>query len=188
MLRTEVWVEVETPEVDGWVDAQFLTEQCPPAAFFDDMRPPQLIADLVDQIYNSSDLLPITGGHDLHVAHYGPPIRFAASSLRRLLAGASVYWWWSADGDAPNVQATFAEVVGETFAAAYRNKGAHRLDPTRPIPVEFVNMNSLVVGHPDRGPCWRVFFRYEDDEPAIVGLMREAAFNPAAMHGMTLSH
>ena len=187
MVRSEVWIEVETPEADGWVDAEFLTEQYPSAAFFEDERPPQLIAELVDNIYDSSDLLQVTDGHDLHVAHYGPPVRFAASSLRRLLSGASVYWWWGADGDTPSVQATFAEVVGESFAAAYRNRGAYRVDPVLPIPVEFVNMNSLVVGHPERGPCWRVFFRYEDGEPAIVGLMREAAFNPAAMHGMTVA-
>ncbi|MDJ0665517.1 MAG: DUF5011 domain-containing protein [Acidimicrobiia bacterium] len=187
MVRSEVWFEVETVESDGWVNAEFLTEQCTPAAFFDDERPQQLVAELVEQIYASSDLLPVTGGHDLHIAHYGPPVRFAANSLRHLLAGASVYWWWAAEGDTPSIQATFAEVVGESVAAAYRNRGVYRAEPTRPIPVEFVNMNSLVVGHPDRGPLWRIFFRYEDGEPSIAGLMREAAFNPSAMHGMVLS-
>jgi hypothetical protein len=187
MVRSEVWVEVETPDGDAWIDGEFITEQVPPSVFSEDERPKELIASLVDQIYHSGDLLTVTAGHDLHVAHFAPPVRFAANSLRRLLVGASVYWWWSADGDAPNLQATFAETVGDSVSAAYRNRGAHQVEPTFPIPVEFVNMNSLVVGNHELGEGWRVFFRYDDDEPSIAGLMREAAPNPASMHGMAVS-
>ncbi len=184
MVRSELWVEVETPEQDAWVNASFLTEQQPRASFADDERTRHLVAEMVDQLEAGGDLLPMTGGHDLHVAFFGPPVRFAAGSLRRLLSGASVFWWWGADGDAPSIQATFAEIVGGSIAAAYRNRGTHRLEPTFPVPIEFANMHSLVVGDHERGEAWRVFFRYEDDEPQIAGLMREAPLNPAAMHGM----
>ena len=187
MVRSEIWVEVETPDGDAWINGEFVTEQVPAAVFLEDDRPAALVSTLVDRIYDSGDLLTVTRGHDLHVAHYGPPLRFAANLLRRLLVGASVYWWWGAAGDAPNTQATFAETVGESVGAAYRNRGAHHAEPTVPIPVEFVNMHSLVVGNHELGEGWRIFFRYDDDEPSIAGLMREAAPNPAAMHGMTLA-
>ncbi|MCP3997084.1 MAG: DUF5011 domain-containing protein, partial [bacterium] len=141
MVRSEVWVEVETPDGDAWINGEFITEQVPLAVFLDDERPEALVASLVDQIYASGDLLDVTAGHDLHVAHFSPPVRFAANSLRHLLAAASVYWWWNADGDAPSLQATFAETVGETVSSAYRNRGAHHVEPTLLVPVEFVNMH-----------------------------------------------
>jgi hypothetical protein len=184
MVRSEVWVEVETPEGDGWVNSEFITEQVSDAEFRDDARTHALVADLVDRIYGSDDLLPITAGHDLHVALFGPPVRFSANSLKRLLLGASVYWWWGLAGDAPTIQNTFAEEVGESLAAAYRNRDAHLLEHQYPVPIEFANLHSLVVGNHEHGESWRIFFRYEKDAPSIAGLMREAAPNPAAMHGM----
>jgi hypothetical protein len=187
MVRSEVWVEVETPDGDAWVDAEFLTEQQSRAMFVDDLRVRDLVSDLVEQLYEGGDLLPATGGHDLHVAVYGPPVRFAANSLRRLLSGASVYWWWGPDGDTPRHQGTFAETVGASVAAAYRNRDAHQLDPSFHVPIEFANMHSLVVGNHELGEGWRVFFRYENDEPSVAGIMREAAPNPASMHGETIS-
>nr|MDJ0925474.1 Ig-like domain-containing protein [Acidimicrobiia bacterium] len=183
MLRSEVWVEVETPEGDAWVNGEYLTEQQQASFFRDDARVRQLVTQLVERIYRGDDLLPATAGHDLHVALYGPPVRFAAGALPRLLAGESVYWWWGPEGDTPRNQGTFAETVGESFTSAFRNRDAHVVTPTLPIPVEFVNMHSLVVGHHDMGEGWRVFIRYEQDEPSIAGLMREAHANPAAMHG-----
>ena len=183
MLRSEVWVEVETPEGDGWVNSEFLTEQQQAAAFSADDRPGRLVRLFVEALYRSDDLLPMTGGHDLHVARYGPPVRFAAGALPRLLSGASVYWWWGPEGDTPRHQGTFAETVGESFSQAFRNRAAHPFEPTFPIPLEFRNMHSLVVGNDEHGEGWRVFFRFEEGEPLVGGLMREAAPNPAAMHG-----
>ncbi|MCP4964182.1 MAG: DUF5011 domain-containing protein, partial [bacterium] len=183
MVRSEVWVEVETPEGDGWINSEFLTEQVADSAFNDDAVAADLVGSLVDRIYSSDDLLPTTGGHDLHVAYYGPPIRFAASALPRLMRGASVYWWWQPEGDAPKHQGTFGETVGESITAAYRNRDAHKAEPAIAVPPEFVNMHSLVLGNQGYGEGWRVFFRYENDEPSIAGLMREAEPNPAAMHG-----
>ena len=117
-----------------------------------------------------------------------PPVRFAANALRRLLSGASVYWWWGPEGDTPRHQGTFAETVGDSVGVAYRNHDDRPVESDLPIPVEFVNMHSLVIGNHELGEGWRIFFRYEDDEPSIAGLMREAAPNPAAMHGeMALS-
>jgi hypothetical protein len=185
MLRSEVWVEVETPDGDGWVNSEFLTEQQPAATFGSDDRPIRLVRLFVEALYRSDDLLPMTGGHDLHVALYGPPVRFASGALPRLLSGVSVYWWWGPDGDTPRHQGTFAETVAESFTQAFRNRDVHASDPDFPIPLEFRNMHSLVVGNDEHGEGWRVFFRYEDGEPLVGGLMREAAPNPAAMHGRT---
>jgi hypothetical protein len=165
------------------VNAEFLTEQQSAAAFSNDKRLGRLVADFADRLYGGDDLLPITGGRDLHVARYGPPVRFAAGALPRLLSGGSVYWWWGPDGDTPQHQGTFSETVGESFTMAFRNRDAHALRSSLPIPVEFVNMHSLVVGNHELGEGWRVFFRFEDGEPLIAGLMREAAPNPAAMLG-----
>ena len=184
MVRSEVWIEVDTPDGDAWVDAGFLTEQVSAATFADDSRPTELVKSFVDVLYEGGDLLGMTAGHDLHVAVYGPPVRFAAGSLRRLLGGASVYWWWGPDGDTPKHQGTFTEVVAESIGAAYRNRDAHLAAPTFTVPVEFTNMHSLVVGNDGMNEGWRIFFRYENDEPSIAGLMREVAPNPASMHGL----
>ncbi|MCP3997494.1 MAG: hypothetical protein GY722_20905, partial [bacterium] len=184
MVRSEVWVEVDTPDGDAWVDSGFVTEQWSPAAFADDPRPAKMIKTLVDVLYEAGDLLATSGGHDLHVALYGPPVRFAAGAQRRLLTGASVYWWWGPDGDTPKHQGSFAEVVGESVAAAYRNRAAHISEPMLPVHVEFANMHSLVIGNNGMDEGWRIFFRYENDEPSIAGLMREVAPNPASMHGL----
>ena len=186
MVRSEVWVEVETPEGDGWVNSEFITEQVSCAVFREDDRPAMVVADLIDRIYGSDDLLPVTAGHDLHVALHGPPVRFSANSLKRLLLGASVYWWWGAMGDAPKTQSTFAEEVGESVAAAYRNRDVHFVEHRFPVPLEFVNLHSLVVGNHEHGEGWRIFFRYENGEPSVAGLMRETASNPAAMHGIAV--
>ncbi|MDX2343999.1 MAG: Ig-like domain-containing protein, partial [Acidimicrobiia bacterium] len=183
MVRSEVWIEVETPEGDAWINSEVLTEQIADAAFSDDERADELVGDLIDSIYSSGDLLGITAGHDMHVAYYGPPIRFAANALPRLLRGASVYWWWQPDGDAPTHQGTFDETIGESIASAYRNRDAHQAEAGFPVPPEFVNMHSLVVGNHEYGEGWRIFFRYENDEPSVAGLLREAQPNHAAMHG-----
>jgi len=183
MVRSEVWVEVETPEGDGWINAEFVTEQVTDSVFDGDERPAGLVGGLVERIYGTDDLLAVTAGHDLHVSYYGPPIRFAANSLPRLLRGASVYWWWQPQGDAPSRQGTFEETVGESITAAYRNQGVHQTESEFPVALEFVNMHSLVIGNDQHGEGWRIYFRYENDEPSIAGLTREAQPNPAAMHG-----
>ncbi|MDJ0499060.1 MAG: Ig-like domain-containing protein [Acidimicrobiia bacterium] len=183
VVRSELWIEVETPEGEAWVSAEFLTEQVPQAAFAESDFPRRLVTRFVEALYRSDDLSPMTEGHDLHIAHYGPPVRFAASSLPSLLESGSVYWWWGPTGEAPRDQGSFAEIIGESFAAAYRNRDAHLADSRLVAPVEFANMHSLVVGNRDFGESWRVFFRYENDRPSIAGLMREAVPNPAAMIG-----
>lgn len=48
-------------------------------------------------------------------------------------------------------------------------------------------MHSLVIGNDGMVEGWRIFFRYENDEPLIAGLMREMAPNPASMHGPVVS-
>jgi len=184
MVRNEVWVEVETPAGDGWVDAEFLSEEFPAAAFDDDGRVADLIEDLVDRIYGSDDLLPVTGGHDLRVASYGPPVRFSANALKRLMIGASVFWWWGPTGDTLSAQRTFAEEVGESLAAAYRTRPGHTTHCRYPVPLEFANMHSMVVGDEESEEAWRIFIRYEKGEPFVAALMREVEPNPGAMHGM----
>lgn len=87
------------------------------------------------------------------------------------------------EGGTPKHQGTFAETVGESITAAYRNRDAHIAELAVSIPTEFVNMHSLVIGIEELGEGWRVFFRYEGDEPTIAGLMREAQPNAAAMRG-----
>jgi hypothetical protein len=183
VLRSEIWVEVETPEGSGWVNAEFVTEQVSRSTFVDGDEPHQVLAELVTVLDESGDLGTVTGGHDLHVAHYAPPVRFASGSLRRLLAKGSVYWWWAPTGDTPKYQGTVTEAVGDHIAAAYRNRAGHVQDPEIPLPIEFVNLHSLVVGSPDTDDGWRIFFRYEDDTPLIAGIMRESLPNAAAMHG-----
>ncbi len=183
MVRSEVWVEVETPEGDGWVDAEFLTEQVPRAMFLDDARVRALVADFIDRIYGSDDLLPVTAGHDLHVALFGPPVRFSANSLQRLLLGGSVHWWWGPTGDAPRHAEHFRRRGRGVGGRCISQPGRSLRRGALPVPIEFANMHSLVVGNHELGEGWRIFFRYENGEPSIAGLMREAAPNPAAMHG-----
>jgi hypothetical protein len=183
MLRGEVWVEVETPDGDAWLSSTNLTEHVSETVFSADERPRELAANLIERIYSSDDLQPVTNCHDLHVAFYGPPVRFAASSLAGLLRGASVYSWWQPEGDTPHLQGTFSEVVGESITAAYRNQDARPSPLLFPVPRELANLHNLLIGTDDYGDGWRIFFRYEDGAPAIAGLVRDAAANPAAVHG-----
>jgi hypothetical protein len=180
----EDWLQVETPEGRGWVEALHLTEQIDAVGFSDDSRPIRILEDLVERIRDRDDLTELISGQGLWVTHHDDPIHFEPDRVAGLLDDSAVRTWPGRNPAYPDVQGAFGEVVGAGILQAWDHPQP-RLSVDRPtvpstvIPVEYTNLHSISVGadlhgrdHLDQN-AWMVFYSYERGHPRVIALHKE---------------
>ena len=119
-VRTALWIEVETPNGDGWVLSKYLTESVSLGRFAMDGKPEELMEQLVALLAEGSSLEPVTSDRGLHVAHFAAPEHIDAGDLAGLASDRSVWAWWSRSGSIPEVEGSFAEVISAPLIAAVK--------------------------------------------------------------------
>jgi VCBS repeat-containing protein len=184
LVSTDMWVEVETGEGDGWVEATRVTRQIPQGTFAGDDRPVELTERFAGIVDEHGSMAEVTGDRGLHIAHFAPPEAIAADDILGLLDDATVWSWWSRSGSIQELDGTFAEIVARPLAASIRRNGiTHTPHSYVDIPLELRNFPSVQIGDADMPgkDGWRVFFDYTDDGPVVVALWREGLPNPSAM-------
>ncbi|RZV45785.1 MAG: tandem-95 repeat protein [Acidimicrobiia bacterium] len=174
------WIEVETPEGDGWVIARFVTPMIPAGSFAADEQVAAAVESIRAVLGARGDLRPIVTSPGLEVAYYAPPKHFEDEELAGLLAGDASWGWWDPTGSTPSVRGEFGSIVADPLVEAMALEGRTVAEAVVEIPVELVNFPSLTFSQPDH-LGWRVFFEYEDDEPKLAAIWREGVTNPASV-------
>ncbi len=192
---SSVWVQVETPIGQFWLNSHFLAAVVTPVDFSDDPA----IADLLDEfssiIVDDGDLRLVTSQRGLFVSHHGDPIRFSPDELSTILTDPTTYQWPSnAIGpDNPEFDQipgrTFSEAVADSFVSVYDDPdtelstnepiaGGNGRIPEAAIPFVFESFNYVGVYDLGDDPqfdgldwtTWYVSIDYENGVPVIVGL------------------
>jgi hypothetical protein len=180
----EEWVQVETPEGRGWVEAVHLTEQIDSAGFADDPQPLENLEDLIERLRSGDDLGELVSRHGLWVTHHDDPIHYGPDRVAGLLDDSAVGIWPGRNPAYPDQHGTFGDVVATGVLRAWDHPQQHLAvdQPTVPstiIPVEYTNLHSISIGADLHGRdrldqnAWMAFFSYEDGRPCVIALHKE---------------
>ncbi|MCP3973959.1 MAG: SH3 domain-containing protein [bacterium] len=190
---SSLWVLIETPIGEFWVNDWFLTPVVAEDTFAADPRVEQLLDAFAAIIADDGDLRQVTGRRGLYVSHHGDPIRFDPEDLATILTDPTTYHWPSnavAPEDIDEIPArTFAEAIADSFLSAYAdddtvttvnepNAGGNGRISEEAIPFPFRSFNYIGVHDPGDNPeyggldwvTWYVSVDYEDGAPVIVGM------------------
>ncbi|MFQ5966663.1 MAG: Ig-like domain-containing protein, partial [Acidimicrobiia bacterium] len=166
------WLPVDTPNGEGWVDRQYLTEQVDLHAFMADPRPAELVDRLAKQLRTGGDLTSLIAGRGLVVALTGPPTRIPPERLAGLLGESQLRRLHTVAGTL-DAEDDFRVAVAEPFLEAYHGTSAVSAETphsrTSLIPTELWNFPYLALGEQGVQP-WLVFFEYRRGRAWIAAL------------------
>ena len=183
-LGTQRWVEVESPEGDGWVSAFHLTRQVPATEFSNDHAAVDMANKLATIIEARGNIGLVTGDRGLHIAHFAPPEHIGLEEIPTLVTDDSVWAWWGPSGSIPEVEGSFHEVVGRSFRSTLgRYEPRVNAESHYPAPVELVNFHSVTFSDSELPgkDAWRVFYDSTGDGLVIAALWKEHLPNPEAL-------
>jgi spore germination protein GerM len=190
IVGSSLWVQIETPLGEFWVNERFLAAWVPPFDFENDPRVASLLAEFGEIIATDGDLRQVVSRRGLYVSHNAAPIRFPYDELDTILTDPTTYKWPSNAADLDEVPGrTFAEAVADSFLSAYDDPdtmttvneplaGGNGRLPEYAIPFEFESFNYIGVFDPIDNPdfggldwtTWYVSIDYEEGAPVIVGM------------------
>ncbi|MDH3426225.1 MAG: Ig-like domain-containing protein, partial [Acidimicrobiia bacterium] len=170
----KVWIQVETPAGNGWVDSFYLTQQLSTQAFVDDERPEALAKRLADALAASAPLGKAVAPRGLYVI-YGAghaPIHMGDMNDPALLDEQRV---WPAGGT-ESISGSFRQMVAAPFIAEHSGHGreSYADNPTLVsalIPTYFFNFHYRSFGEPGSLNSWMVFYEYIGGKAYIVGMV-----------------
>ena len=169
----KLWIQIDTPAGEGWIDADLVVRQIDLSEFMDDKRPPVMIAKFVERLRAGEEVADLISKRGLIVALGGVTKLIPHEDLEELLnppesVEGSLRW-----GDM-DFRSHFDTAVIEPFLATYDSTS--QVDPKTPhsrralIPTECWNFAYLALRGDGREPPWLVWFEYVNGKPRIVGL------------------
>jgi hypothetical protein len=179
-----LWLEVETPNGDGWVDSRYLSSQVPPGEFASDDRAIALVEMLSRYIADRNDISPLVSNKGLYVSYFASPRCFDRDQLVELLSDSTVWGFWDSTGRTHSVRGDFATTVAQPLSLAIQaHPGRPNTEAQVPLPAEYANFHHLTYGDPSTPgrDTWRLFFDYQDGAPLLVAVWREGVANPNSL-------
>jgi hypothetical protein len=178
------WIEVDTPEGRGWVEAARLTEQIDAAGFADDRRPLEGLEGLIDTFREGGDPSEHVSERGLWVVHHDSPVHYTPEQVGRLLSDGEMRTWRGRNPAYPDVEGTFTGVVATSVLSAWDHPQRDlAVDqpavPSTVVPIEFSNFHAISIGADLQGrerldqTAWMAFFDYHEGHPSIVALLKE---------------
>ena len=165
-----LWLRVETPNGDGWVEREYLTEQVDLETFMNDPRPVKLVNQLAEKLRNGRDLNSLISQRGPVIALTGPPARTPSSGKTGLLGESS----FRHIGGALNAKDDFLVAVKGPFLEAHDATEIVTAEtphsPMSLIPTECWNFPYLSLGVGGDVQPWLVFFEYRRGKAWIAGL------------------
>jgi hypothetical protein len=182
-IGAELWLEVEVPNGDAWVDADHTTELVGEGRFGSDERISELALGFAAALNDRGSLKAVTSQRGLHIAYFAPPEPFPHIELDTIFTDENIWSWWSRSGSIQELDGTVWEIVGEPLRDAYRRYGANtNIPPSVEVPLELVNFSPLTISdtHIPGKDAWRLFFDYRNNEPTLIAIWREGLPNESA--------
>ncbi len=193
---SSVWVQVETPVGQFWLNRHFLAAVVRPVDFSEDPAVTDLLEEFTAMVVDDGDLRLVTSQRGLFVSHHGEPIRFSPDDLSTILTDPTTYQWPSnaLGPDSPEFEQipgrTFSEAVADSFVSVYDDPdtelstnepiaGGNGRIPEAAIPFVFESFNYVGVYDSGDDPqfdgldwtTWYVSVDYENGVPVIVALI-----------------
>ena len=187
----ERWVEIQSGAGNGWVNANFLTEQVAAAAFCSDARVTALMNSLKTAMLNSngellSSLVSPVHGLDARLWRNGTVANYTPEEAAWVFQSDYVVNWGAAPGSGAETPGTFnGELLPrlqEVFNSSYTLHCNDTLDlatfSTDPWPREYSNINYYMVYKPGSEQyggldwrAWTVGVEYVQGEPKLFSLI-----------------
>ncbi|MEE9533328.1 MAG: Ig-like domain-containing protein, partial [Acidimicrobiia bacterium] len=177
-----LWLEVETPDGDAWVEGRFLTRMISPGRFADDPQLNEWAFRMNQTVAERGNLDQLVSDRGLHVSYYAPPKHFSGDELQELLVDGASWGWWDPNSSSPSVRGSFRAMVADPLRESMTTLTARPgAEAVADVPLELVNFSNLTYA--EYGALgWRLFFEYDDqDRPHLVAIWREGAVNQAAV-------
>ena len=169
------WLPVETPQGEGWANADYLTEQIDAETFAADGRAAELAERFVARLESGEGISGLLGRRGLFVSHSVAPIELGKGELDAIASGGEAMTWRVGDGIYKPVTGTFRSAVAEPLVGTYRAPGNESL-VDRPvlasalIPTHFRNFHYISIGSAGSLNSWMIYFEYHKNKPHIVGV------------------
>ena len=167
-----VWMPIETPNGEGWIDAHYLTQEIDNETFARDQRPPELAEEFVAALTagDSRALQKLVSQRGLAAVRFGSPVVVPVHRLKTLLSTEKEPGWWRSD-PVTAMEALFPERLAEPFLSTYW-AGKHPTEPAKPatllIPAEIRNFHRYTYTS-DQGTWW-LLFEYHRNKLTIAGV------------------
>ena len=187
----ERWVEIQSAAGNGWVNANFLTEQVAPATFCSDARVTTLLNSLKTAMLNSnggvlSSLVSPVHGLDARLWRNGTVANYTPEEAAWVFQSEYVVNWGAAPGSGADTPGTFsAELLPklqEVFNSNYTLHCNDTLDLATfsidPWPREYSNINYYMVYKPGSEQyggldwrAWTIGVEYVQGAPTLFSLI-----------------
>jgi len=186
------WIEIQNPSGgNGWVNANFLTEQMSSSTFCSDSRVTTLLNSLKTALLNSngellSSLVSPTHGLDLRLWRYGTVANYSPEEAMWVFLSDYVVSWGPAPGSGEETSGTFSAQplpkLQEVFGANYSLHCNDTLDLATfslvPWPPEYSNINFYTIYKPGTEQyggmdwrAWTVGIEYVQGKPTLFSLI-----------------
>jgi hypothetical protein len=186
------WWQIQKPGgVTGWVNASYLTEYVPSAAFCGDARVTTLLTNLGTAIKNVDGkaleaLVSSRHGLDVRLASTNVPVNFPYEDVASIFTNTTEQSW-GPDALGNNVNGTFLDVIQpkllEVYNANYQvdcNDSSKLVSISQPWPSAYNTLNfySLYKASTGDVPSWRNFLvgiEYVEGVPFVFSLVHAEA-------------
>ena len=167
-----VWMPVDTPNGEGWIDAFYLTQEVDDETFASDKRPAQLAARFVKELTagNARALLKLVSHRGLAAVRFGTPVVVPRHRLKALLSAEKEPGWWRSD-PLTAMEALFPEKLAKPFLSSYW-AGSHPEQSgkvaTLLVPAEVRNFHRFTYSNAEG--TWWLLFEYRKNQLFVAGI------------------
>jgi hypothetical protein len=188
-IGTAEWWQVQkTGGVTGWVNASYLTEYVPSAAFCADARVTTLLTDLGTALKNTDGaalaaLVSPKHGVDIRLASNNKPVNYTQATAASIFTDSATHNWGQTETSAANVSGTFMDIIQpkllEVYNSSYQlgcNDTSRLGSVNQPWPSEYTTINFYSIYKLSTGdtPNWRDFLagiEYVNGQPYLFSLI-----------------
>jgi hypothetical protein len=167
-----LWMPVDTPNGEGWMDAYYLTQEVDDETFARDKRPAQLAARFVKGLTagNARAVQKLVSPRGLAAVRFGTPVVVPRHRLKVLLSAEKEPGWWRSD-PLTAMEALFPEKLAKPFLSSYW-AGNHPEQSgkvaTLLVPAEVRNFHRFTYSNAEG--TWWLLFEYRKNQPTIAGI------------------
>ncbi|MGC1375522.1 MAG: NBR1-Ig-like domain-containing protein [Anaerolineales bacterium] len=188
MVGSAEWWQVRKAGVTGWVNAFYLTEYLPPAAFCSDAKVTTLLTNLGTALKNADGaalaaLVSPKHGVDIRLATNNTPVNYTQTTVASVFTSTTAQNWGPGAASGAPVSGTFKDIIQPKLLDVYNSSYQLSCNDTskvgtvsQPWPSEYTTINLYSIYKPATAAQqdWRDFLvgiEYVNGQPYLFSLV-----------------
>jgi hypothetical protein len=188
MVGSSEWWQVQKAGVTGWVNAFYLTEYLPPAAFCSDAKVTTLLTNLGTALKNADGtalaaLVSPKHGVDVRLVSNNAPVNYTPATVASVFTNATVQNWGPGAASGAPVSGAFKDIIQPKLLDVYNSSYQLSCNDTtkagavsQPWPSEYTTVNLYSIYKPATAAQldWRDFLvgiEYVNGQPYLFSLV-----------------